>query len=53
MDTPDRDMLIEVHQDIKWLKEAVRLHISEHFKVRILVIGSAIAAGVSLLVTLL
>ncbi len=52
MDAKDKERLVEVHTDIKWLKAAFTTHLSEHFRVRILCVGSAIAAAAALLVAL-
>ncbi len=52
MDAKDKERLVEVHTDIKWLKKAFTAHLSEHFKVRILALGALISAGIALLVAL-
>ena len=53
MNQEERDILIEVRGDTKWLKDAFTTHLSEHFRVRILAVGSLIAAITALLITLL
>ncbi len=53
MDTNDKEMLVEVHTDIKWLKNAFTVHLSEHFRIRILMLGSVIAAAAALLIALI
>ena len=52
MDAKDKERLVEVHTDIKWLKKAFTAHLSEHTKVRLLFIGSAIAAVTALVISL-
>ncbi len=52
MDAKDKERLVEVHTDIKWLKKAFTTHLSEHFRVRILCVGALIAAVSALLIAL-
>ncbi len=52
MDAKDKERLVEVHTDTQWLKAAFITHLGEHFRVRILCIGSAIAAIAALLIAL-
>lgn len=44
MNQEDREILITVKVDVKWLKAAMKTHFSQHFKIKILVWGSALAA---------
>ena len=41
-----------VKADVKWLKEAMRTHQSQHFKVYIMFFGSIFGAGLALLIAL-
>ncbi len=52
MNQEERDILIEVRSDTKWLKSAFTTHLSEHFRVRILCVGALIAAVSALLIAL-
>ena len=48
----DRDLLVELSTDVKWLKAAFTIHLTEHFRIRLLVLGSMIAAATALFITL-
>ena len=52
VDQKDRDILMEVRSDTKWLKAAFTTHLTEHFRIRLLVLGSMIAAATALLIAL-
>ena len=53
MDQKDKERLIKIETDVSWLRAGFTIHLSEHFKVKILVIGSAIAAASALLIALI
>lgn len=53
MDKEDRDRLIKIETDVSWLRTGFTIHLSEHFKVKILVIGSVIAAASALVIALI
>ena len=44
MDISPRDMLIEMHTDIKWLKAGFESHLKEHFQLRILAYGALLSS---------
>lgn len=44
MEQQDRDTLVEIKADTKWLKNMFERHLTEHFRVRLLVLGSLVAA---------
>ena len=52
MDQEDRDRLIKIETDVSWLRSTFKTHISEHFRIRLLVLGSAIAAASALAIAL-
>ena len=51
-DMTDRDLLVKTATDVGWLKAAFTTHLTEHFRIRLLVLGSAIAAGAALIIAL-
>ncbi len=53
MEEADRDRLIKIETDVSWLRTAIENHLSEHSKVKMLAIGSVIAAVTALLVALI
>lgn len=50
MNQEDRETLIEVKVDVKWLKSAMQTHFSEHSKVKLLALGSILAAMTALII---
>ena len=52
MEQEDRDTLIEIRTDVQWLKTAFTTHLTEHFRIRLLVLGSVIAAASALVIAL-
>lgn len=53
MDQEDRDRLIKIETDVSWLRSMFKTHVSEHFMLRILMLGSVFAAASALLVALM
>jgi hypothetical protein len=47
-----RDMLIEMHTDVKWLKEVFNKHLNEHFQIRLLMIGSLLSAVAAVVIAI-
>ncbi len=45
--------IAEIKTDMKWVKRTLGSHMSQHFKVRLAMLGSLIAAGTALLIVLL
>ncbi|KKL55441.1 hypothetical protein LCGC14_2255360 [marine sediment metagenome] len=48
MDQEDRDRLIKIEVDVSWLRSMFETHVSEHFKIKILAWGAALAAMTAL-----
>ncbi|MBW1931416.1 MAG: hypothetical protein JRI56_00015 [Deltaproteobacteria bacterium] len=53
MNQEDRDILIEVHNDVKWIKKLIETHFSEHFKIRLALFGSVLAAATAIMIALM
>ncbi len=45
--------ITEIKTDVKWIKESFRQHLTEHFRVRLMATGAAIAAVVAVVLALL
>ena len=45
--------IAEIKTDVSWIKKTLDQHMSQHFKVRLAVLGSLIAAGTAILIALL
>lgn len=53
MDQEDKERLVKIEVNVGWLKTAFATHLSEHTRVRLLVMGSAIAAVAAILISLM
>ena len=42
-----------IKADVKWLKDAMKTHQSQHFKIYVMFFGSVFGAGLALLIALL
>jgi len=47
MKQEDRDMLIEMHTDIRWLKTALSNHLTKHWRFTMLIITLVVTAIVT------
>lgn len=47
MDKSDHDLLIEVHTDIKWLKNTLSEHLTKHWRFTALVLSLVVGAIVT------
>lgn len=45
--------IVEIKTDVKWVKEALKVHMSRHFQVRLAMVASLIAAGTAILIAIL
>ena len=43
MDKNDHDLLIEIHTDVKWLKNTVADHLTKHWRFVIMIVGFVVA----------
>jgi len=45
--------IAEIRTDVSWIKKTMEVHMGQHFKVRIAMLASFIAAVVAVLITIL
>ncbi len=45
--------IAEIKTDVKWLKDAMKIHQSQHFKIYVMFFGSIFGAGLALLIALM
>ena len=45
--------IAEIKTDVSWIKKTMENHMSQHFKIRLAMLGSLIAAGTALLIVML
>ena len=45
--------IAEIKTDVSWIKKTLEVHMSQHFKVRLALLGTIIAAAVAVLLTIM
>ncbi len=45
--------ITKIKTDVSWIKNALEIHMTRHFQVRLAMLGSLIAAGTAILIALL